>query len=250
MATREALLARTFVETADTLVQDFDVVEFLTTLTTRCVDLFDATEAGIMLADRFGGLQVAASSSRTMGHLELFELQHDEGPCVDCYRDARFVASVDLNDDLSRWPRFAPEALSVGMRAAWALPLRLRATTIGSLNLLRNEPGVLSDDDLTAAQALGDVATIALIQQRAAEDAQLLNEQLQTALGSRIVIEQAKGVLAEYAGLGMDAAFDHLRQYARSHERRLSDLARDVASRDLALVRAIAPRRDGIDEPP
>jgi GAF domain-containing protein len=239
MATREALLARTFVEAADTLVQDFDVVEFLTSLTTRCVEIFDATEAGIMLADRFGGLRVAASSSRTMSHLELFELQHDEGPCVECYREARFVASADLDEDLTRWPRFAPEAMRVGMRAAWALPMRLRDTTIGSLNLLRNRTGVLSDDDRSAGQALADVATIALIQQRAAEDAQLLNEQLQTALGSRIVIEQAKGVLAEHAGLTMDLAFDRLRQYARSHNRRLSDIARDVAGGDASLVESI-----------
>src|SRR6476620_4075889 len=159
MATREALLARTFVEAADTLVKDFDLVDFLTSLTTRCVELFDATEAGIMLADRFGGLQVAASSSRTMSHLELFELQHDEGPCVDCYRKGRFISSDDLSDDLTRWPQFAPEAMRVGMHAAWAIPMRLRETAIGSLNLLRAQTGVLSDDDLAAAQAVADVAT-------------------------------------------------------------------------------------------
>jgi len=240
MPGREALLARTFVEAADTLVSDFDVVDFLTSLAARCTDLFDASEAGIMLTDHNGGLQVVASSSHAMQHLELFELQHSEGPCVDCYRSAQVVASHDLDADRHRWPRFAPEAIAHGMHSAWALPMRLRETTLGSLNLLRDRSGPLADEDLDAAQALADVATIALIQQRAAEDARILNEQLQTALTSRVTIEQAKGVLAERAGLTMDVAFDRLRRYARAHQRRLTDVAWAVADRDMALVDEVA----------
>jgi len=236
MPGREALLTRTFVEAADTLVSDFDVVDFLTTLAARCTDLFDASEAGIMLTDHNGGLQVVASSSHAMKRLELFEVQHSEGPCIDCYRSAQLIASEDLEADRDRWPRFAPEAIDHGMLSAWALPMRLRETTLGSLNLLRDRSGPLADDDLSAAQALADVATIALIQQRAAEDARILNEQLQTALTSRVTIEQAKGVLAERAGLTMDVAFERLRRYARAHRRRLTDVARAVAERDMALV--------------
>jgi GAF domain-containing protein len=236
MPGREALLTRTFVEAADTLVSEFDVVDFLTALAARCTDLFDASEAGIMLTDHNGGLQVVASSSHAMKRLELFELQHSEGPCVDCYRSAQPVASEDLEVDRQRWPRFAPEAIELGMHSAWALPMRLRETTLGSLNLLRDRSGPLAGDDLSAAQALADVATIALIQQRAAEDARILNEQLQTALTSRVTIEQAKGVLAERAGLTMDVAFERLRRYARAHQRRLTDVARAVAGRDMALV--------------
>ena len=240
MPSREALLTRTFVEAADTLVSDFDVVDFLTTLAARCTDLFDASDAGIMLTDAAGGLQVVASSSHAMRRLELFELQHLEGPCIECFRSGIVVASEDLGADLDRWPRFAREAIDHGMRSAVAVPMRLREATLGSLNLLRDKPGPLGKDDLAAAQALADVATIALIQQRAAEDARILNEQLQTALTSRVTIEQAKGVLAERAGLTMDAAFDRLRRYARAHRRRLVEVAQSVAARDMALVDEVA----------
>jgi len=240
MAPREELLARTFVEAADTLVADFDVVEFMTTLSTRCVQLFDASEAGLLLADRDGGLQVAASSSNSMEHLELFELQHDEGPCVDCYRSGIPISSRNLRDDLSRWPVFGAEALRAGYQSAYALPLRLRDQTIGSLNLLRAETGDLADDDIVVAQALADVATIGLLQQRAAADAQILADQLQQALTSRVVIEQAKGVLAEVGKIGVDESFQLLRQYARRHNLRLSDVANAIVERRLGADAVLA----------
>jgi len=233
MAPRETLLARTFVEIADTLVADFDVVDFLTTLATRCVELFDADEAGLMLAGPDGTLQVAASSSRSMNHLELFELQHNEGPCVDCYSTGQPVTSEDLRHDLERWPTFAPEALRAGFLSAYALPMRLRDTSVGSLNLLRVEPGALAEVDLTDAQALADVATIGLLHHRAADDAHLLAGQLQYALNSRVVIEQAKGVLSEHGGVTLDDAFEALRRHARNHHERLSDVARAVVERTL-----------------
>jgi GAF domain-containing protein len=242
MPHHETLLARTFVEVADTLVADFDVVDFLTTLATRCVELFDASEAGLMLADRDGGLQVAASSSRSINHLELFELQHNEGPCVECFRSGEAVVSGDLRGDVERWPSFGPEALRAGFRSAYALPMRLRDTTIGSLNLLRTEIGALAEADLVAAQALADVATIGLLQHRAADDSQLLAEQLQYALSSRIAIEQAKGVLS-HEGLTMDDAFDALRRYARDHNERLSDVAQVVVTRQLAASDVVNPSR-------
>lgn len=244
METREEHLVRTFVEVADTLVADFDVVELLTSLANRCVELFDASEAGLLLADRAGGLQVVASSSTAMADLEVFELQHDEGPCVDCFRTGRLVVAEDLEQARDRWPGFATEALRAGFRAAWALPMRLRESTIGSLNLLRTRSEALARSDLDAAQALADVATIGLIQQRAAEDARLLTEQLQTALDSRIVIEQAKGVLAERGGLSMAQAFSALRSYARASQARLSDVAAGVARREPGLVERVAAAAD------
>jgi GAF domain-containing protein len=243
MPTQVALLARTFVDLADTLVSDFDVVDFMTTLSSRCVELFDASEAGLML-DSGDGLAVVASSSRSMNLLELFELQHEEGPCVDCFLTGEAIASLDLAQDLDRWPNFAPEALAANFHSVYALPLRLRDTTIGSLNLLRVERGALSDDDLSEAQALADVATIGLLQHRAAEDAERLTGQLQHALESRIVIEQAKGVLAEHSNIPTDQAFDALRKYSRNYNRRLSDVARDIIERAVDPDNIVAGRRD------
>jgi GAF domain-containing protein len=233
-------LAQTFVDVADTLVGDFDVFDYLSLLTGRCVDLFDLSEAGLMLADPAGGLQVAASSSERMGLLELFELQHDEGPCLDCYRSGRQVFCADLPGAFERWPVFAPEAIGAGFRSVFALPMRLRDDTIGSLNLLRHEMGSLADDDLLAAQALADVATIGLIHHRAAEESRLLTEQLQYALNSRVIIEQAKGVLAQHSRLDMHDAFAELRRYARNHNTRLVDVARAVADRTLPAQTIIA----------
>jgi GAF domain-containing protein len=243
MPSREALLARTFVEAADTLVTDFDVVDFLTTLAGRCVELFDASEAGLMLADRDGGLQVAASSSRSMNHLELFELQHDEGPCIDCYRAGKATESENLRDDLHRWPSFGAEALQAGFHSAYALPLRLRSTTIGSLNLLRTEPGALAQDDRVAAQSLADVATIGILHHRAVDDAHLLADQLQHALNSRVVIEQAKGVLAQLGDIKVDDAFSLIRRYARNHNVRLGDVCRSIVNRTLSPTQVLEPHR-------
>jgi len=225
---REDVLARTFVELADTLVADFDVVEILTRLTDRCVDVLGVGAAGIMLVAPDGELRVMASSSEAMRVLELFELQAQEGPCLDCYRGGQPVVNQDLSVSNGRWPHFANEALAAGFRSVHALPMRLRGLVIGALNLFHVEPGEMSDVDVGAAQALADVATIAILQHRAALEAQLVNEQLHHALTSRIVIEQAKGIVAEREGLSMERSFARLRNHARNHNRRLADVARDV----------------------
>jgi GAF domain-containing protein len=237
---RETLLAETFVAVADTLVNDFDLLEYLSLLTGRCVDLFDLSETGLMLADPPGGLQVAASSSEEMELLELFELQHDQGPCLDCYRGGSQVHCADLSTATERWPLFAPEAMSAGFGSVFALPMRLRDDTIGALNLLRHQTGDLAEEDLVAAQALADVATIGLLHHRAAEEARLLTDQLQYALNSRVIIEQAKGVIAEHAGLEMHEAFAALRGYARNHNARLVDVAHAVAERTLSCGAIVA----------
>ena len=231
---REALLARTFVELADTLVADFDVVELLVLLTDGCVDVLDVGAAGLMLAAPEGDLRVMASSSEAMRVLELFELQSQEGPCLDCYRTGQPVVNQDLATVNGRWPRFAAEALAAGFHSVHALPMRLRGTVIGALNLFHIEPGEMRQADVVAAQAMADVATIGVLQHRAALEAQVLNEQLNHALNSRIVIEQAKGIIAEREGLNMEQAFSALRNHARYHNLRLVDVAGDVIDGTLA----------------
>ncbi len=234
MPEREQLLARTFVDVADTLVSDFDVVEFLSLLTTRCVELFDLGAAGLLLMSPSGGIEVAAASDHSMELLDRFELVHDEGPCVDCFRSGESVLSDDLRVESARWPNFAPEALAAGHVSVAAVPLRLRGQTIGAMNLLRNEIGAPGPRDLIAAQALADVATIGLLQQRASAEQRLLAEQLQHALDSRVVVEQAKGVLAAGTGLDVDRAFAALRQYARNRNQRLSEVAHALVARTLS----------------
>ena len=230
---REVILARAMVELADTLVDDFDVVELLTRLTARCVDVLEVSAAGLMLVSVDGDLRVMASSSEAVRVLELFELQSSEGPCLDCYRTGEPVINHDLARGDGRWPRFTPVALAAGIHAVHAVPMRLRGTVLGALNLFHTSPSEMHGDDVAAAQALADVATIAVLQHRAALEAQVLNDQLHRALNSRIVIEQAKGMVAERSNLDMAEAFAALRRFARSSNRRLADVASDVIAGSL-----------------
>ena len=233
-APREALLARALVELAGTLVAGFDVVELLTLLAERCVEVLDVAAAGLIVAGPDGDLRVMASSSEAVRVLELFELQAREGPCLDCYRRGQPVMQPDLATPTSRWPLFAAETLAAGFRSVHALPMRLRGTVIGALNLFHVEAGEMQRADVEAAQALADVATIAMLQHRATLEAQVLNQQLQHALNSRIVIEQAKGMVVEQAGLNMEQAFSALRNYARDHNLRLVAVAEAVIGGSLA----------------
>ena len=226
--TRESVLARTMVELADNLVDDFDIVDLLTTLSDRCVEVLDVAAAGIMLAPPSGELQLITASSEVMRIVELFELQTAEGPCLDCFRSRRPVVNQDLTDAGDRWPQFAPIAVDAGFRAADAIPMRLRGQIIGALNLFRTETGSLNADDVLAAQALADIATIAILQNRHTMATQDVNSQLEHALSSRIVIEQAKGMIAERRNIGADEAFVRLRSYARNHNLRLADVARQT----------------------
>ena len=243
MTSREHLLASTFVDLADTLVADFDVIDFLHMLATRSVELLDVDAAGIMLADQRGGLRVMASSAEEARLLELYELQNAAGPCLDCYRTGRPVARDDLAAMRTSWPAFTEQLRGLGFHSAQALPMRLRTETIGALNLFRLEPGQLGLADLRAGQAMADVATVGLIQERAIAASELLATQLQTALTSRVQLEQAKGVLAERAGMPMDQAFQLMRDYARSRGHRLSDVAAQV------VTSASAPTTAGTSSP-
>jgi GAF domain-containing protein len=229
----DSLLVRTLVELADTLVDDFDVVELLTLLTDRCVELLDITAAGLMLAAPEGDLRVVASSSEAMRVVELFELQAREGPCSECFRTGEPVMNEDLALAGARWPTFGPVALEAGFRHVHAVPMRLRRRIIGALNLFQGEPGGLHGDDAVTAQAMADIATIAILQHRAASEARVLADQLTLALNSRIVIEQAKGLLAESGKIDMDAAFIALRAYSRNRNEKLSLVAHSLVRRVL-----------------
>ena len=234
--TREEQLVDAFVEAADTLVDDFDVIEFLHTVAARCVQLLDVDAAGLMLADQRGQLHATAASTENARLLELFELQTDAGPCLDAFHSGAPVVNADLSANQERWPRFAEAAQATGFVSVHALPLRLRATVIGALNLFCATPGTLSPADVRTGQALADVATIGILAQRTLHQAELLSTQLQQALNSRVTIEQAKGVLAERRGITLDEAFEILRSHARTNNLRLSDLARDVAQRSSAVA--------------
>jgi transcriptional regulator with GAF, ATPase, and Fis domain len=224
------LLSDTFVELADTMVADFDVIDFLHLLTDRSVALLSASAAGVMLADPRGELRVAASSNEAAGLLELFQIQNDQGPCLDCFRTGQPVSATDLAGPGQQWPRFATAATQAGFRTVEALPMRLRDQVIGALNLFRADPGPFDPAELRLGQALADVATIGLLHERNVRRSDTVTEQLQGALNSRVIIEQAKGKLAERLGMDMDQAFTLLRDYARNSNQRLTDVARNFVT--------------------
>ena len=228
---QQARLAEVFVVLADTLVADFDVAALLDLLVRTCVDDLGATAAGLLLSDHQGVLRVAASSSEATALLEAFQLQAEEGPCLDAFHSRRPV-SADLTAVDNAWPTFAPFAVAHGIRSVDALPMRLRDASIGALNLFyERQP---QDVDLRVAQALADVATIGILHQEGARAGDLIIEQLQAALNSRVLIEQAKGVLAATGDIDMDAAFQRLRRYSRDNNAKLSVLAGQLASGALA----------------
>jgi GAF domain-containing protein len=223
--TREADVVHSLVEMADTLVDDYDVVDLLTGLTDRCVSLLGVSAAGVMLVSPAGSLGLVASSSEAMRLLELFELQAQEGPCLDAFRTGEPVGHVDLAARSDRWPAFSAAARRAGFLSALALPLRLREVTLGALNLLSVSRAPMRNADLIVARAFADLAALSISQHRASMEAQLLNEQLSAALTSRVVIEQAKGVISERAGTDLAEAFTRLRAYARNSNLRLTEVA-------------------------
>jgi transcriptional regulator with GAF, ATPase, and Fis domain len=233
---RERVVAEALVGLADSLVADYDVIELLHRLTFECLRLLPADAAGLLLSDQRGSLQLMSSSTEQARLLELFELQTDEGPCLDCFRTSRQVSSADLVDAESRWPRLAARVWEAGFSSVHALPLRLRDETIGALNLFSVAATALQPDELRIGQALADIATISILQERAVRRHEVVNEQLQMALNSRVIIEQAKGVLAERNQTGVDDAFMALRQYARNHNRRLTEVASEVVRGTLLIT--------------
>lgn len=243
---RDDAVVRAFIDLAGRLVGDYDVVDLLTSVADRCVHVLGASAAGVMLASSSGDLRVVASSSGSMRVLELFELQTREGPCPDAYRTGERVPHERLQPGAGRWPQFSRAAVEAGFRSASALPLRLHDVTIGALNLVHTEDVPMDEADVQVARAFADLAAISVVQQRAAAEAQRVNEQLTRALQSRVLIEQAKGVVFERAGVDMGEAFERLRAYARDHNLRLTDVAQAAIDGTLdPRVAAPGPRPAG-----
>ena len=231
--TREQEIITAFVSLATSLADGDDVVELLTGLTSDCVRLLDVTAAGLLLADTNGVLHLVAASSEEATILELFQLQRAEGPCLDCFHTGEAVSVSDLSVQEQKWPQFTGAAKRAGYASVHAVPLRLRERVLGALNLFSAEVGPLGTADLELAQALAHVASVALVQEKAAADKDLIVSQLNTALTSRVVLEQAKGVLAQRGDLDMEEAFAALRGFARDHNERLTDVAAAIVARTL-----------------
>lgn len=221
-------LSDLFVEVADTLVDEFDLVDFLHGVTTNAAEIAVNGAVGIMLADHDGRLSFMASSSEDARLLELFQIQNAEGPCLDVHRSGEEIADVQIDQSASRWPVFAPRALELGFRTAHCFPMRLRDHVIGAMNVFGSSGDLLEMEERRILRALADVATIALVQERTIRAAEELTEQLQFALNSRVVIEQAKGVVARTLAIGVDQAFQVLRSHARSNRIALTQLAKSV----------------------
>jgi GAF domain-containing protein len=239
---REQPLIRTFVELADTLTEDYDLADFLYRLLVHCTQLFDAPAAGIQQHQTRGGIELAASSSETAEHLELFQLQIHTGPCLECATAAVAVRSGDLAADPARWAGWSEAALAGGFRSVYATPMTLRGQTVGAFNLFCTIPDALSDADLAVVQALADIATIGILQERAIAHSETLSEQLQVALDSRILIEQAKGVVAGRTDLDVspDRAFLLLRDLSRRTNTKLGVVCQAVVDGTLSPVELLA----------
>lgn len=230
---REVRLLELFATLADTLVDDYDVVDLLQTLVDGCEELLDASDAGILLADPTGELELIASTSEAADLVEVMHLGAESGPCIECFLTGAAVSVPDIAADANRWPLFRQAALESGFAAIEAIPMRLRNTTIGTLNLLRSSQGAMPDADLSAARAFADVATIGILHERTLREKESLAGQLQTALNSRVMIEQAKGVVSFTADVPIPEAFTMIRSYARRHGLRLREVAERVVSREL-----------------
>jgi GAF domain-containing protein len=233
--TREARLLETFAKLADTLVADYDVVDMLQLLVDTCQEVFDTGAAGILLVSEVGDLELIASTSEAITLVETLQLAAEAGPCIESYRTGRSVAVPDIDAAPDEWAGFKEVALGQGFQSALAVPMRLRETTIGSLNLLRTTTGELEPSEVVAAQALADVATIGILHEQSIRETTILAEQLQLALNRRIIIEQAKGVVAHTHDVGMDAAFNLIRDYARSHQVSVSSVAARLVDMTLTL---------------
>lgn len=239
--TRETRITSAFVAVADTLTSNFDVVDLLHTLVQECTSILDTDAGGLMLVDGAGTLQLMTSTSEAADFVEIMQLGADSGPCIDCFTSGIAVTVPDIEDTGGRWPTFREAALQRGFRAAHATPLRLRGEVIGTMNLFAVRPGLLSERDAAVAQALSDVATIGIIQERIVREGTILAEQLHRALDSRILVEQAKGMLSHSFSVTMDEAFEVLRTYARTNNLTIRAVSSGISDRSISISQLSSP---------
>jgi GAF domain-containing protein len=232
---REQRITEAFVRVADTLMDSYDIVDLLSTLITQCTDLLGVQAGGMLIVDAAGTLELVASTSEEAEFVEIMQLAAGGGPCIECFDTGKAISIADIEKDVGRWPEFRKAALQRGFRSVHATPMRLRGTVIGTMNLLGTDPGELSERDVALAQALADVAIIGILQERSLRDPRIIAEQLHLALDTRIMVEQAKGVLAEKQSLSMDEAFNALRAYSRAESITLRTVAEGVVDRSINL---------------
>lgn len=224
-APRETRVLDAVVSIVDSLLDDFDVVDLLTGLTERCIELLDIEAAGFLLADPLNKLRLLAATSEQTRELELFQLQADEGPCVDCYSTGRPVSVADIQGASQLWPQFVPAAVDAGFASVHAVPMRAAGIVLGALGLFGTHRGELNDADLLVGQTLTHIACVAILQEHAPTPSAVM-PQLRSALTGRVVVEQAKGLLRELLDVSVENAFRLLRTYARANGEHLTDVAR------------------------
>ena len=240
---RERRLNAAFVKVADTLTADYDVIDLLDTLVQECTDLLDTQAGGLVLADANGDLQLMASTNERADLVEIMQLAAGSGPCIECYTSGVAVSVADIEKSGGKWPEFQAAALGQGFRSVYATPMRLRGEVLGAMNLFSTTVGELNSRDAAVAQALADVATIGILQERSIRETGIVADQLERALGSRILIEQAKGVLSASGSMDVNEAFTALRNHARSNNLALSAVAAGVVDQTLDIMgdRSVAP---------
>jgi signal transduction protein with GAF and PtsI domain len=246
---RETRVLDAVVSLVDSLLDDFDVVDLLTELTEQCAQLLDVAAAGLLLATPRRQLQLMAATSEKIHHLELFQLQADQGPCLDCYATGQPISVADMQTEAARWPRFAAAATEAGFASVHAVPMRAASTVLGALGLFGTGVGELNDADRLVAQTLAHIACVAILQDHPATPATVLPH-LQAALTSRIVVDQAKGFLSQRLAVSVDDAFTLLRRYARTHGDHLTELSRRLITEPEARQTILAAMTQMMGAPP
>ncbi|BBX43896.1 GAF and ANTAR domain-containing protein [Mycobacterium simiae] len=246
---RETGVLGAVVSLVDSLLDDFDVVDLLTGLTERCADLLDVAAAGFLLADPLRQLRLLAATSEQARELELFQLQADEGPCVDCYVSGQPVSVADIQGAIERWPRFVPAAVEAGFASVHAIPMRGAGIVLGALGLFGARPGQLSEPDLLVGQTLTHIACVAILQEHPPTPTTVV-PQLRSALTNRVIVEQAKGLLRQMLDVSLEEAFHLLRTYARDSGEHLSDVARNLMTDRYTRLLIVAELAELLAGPP
>jgi GAF domain-containing protein len=245
---RETRVLAAVVTLVDSLLEDFDVVELLTELTEHCTQLLEVSSAGLLLTDPRGQLHLMAATSERTRELELFQLQAEDGPCLECFATGEPVSVADLRAAVDRWPRFVPAATDAGFASVHAVPMRAGGTVLGALGLFGSRAGDLNDADLLVAQTLAHIACVAILQEHPHTPATVIPH-LRAALISRVVVEQAKGYVRERLNVSVEDAFMLLRRHARTNGDHLTEVACRLITDPEGRALILAALRDAAGPP-